>query len=501
VCARARRVRPREPARRPAVKLRASIDSMTGLRSLTAISLFAVLFLVACGDVRTGTGPDGGSGDGAIGGPDADRDGVPDDVEERDGTDPNNPDSDGDGLDDGDEKEYGTDPMSPDSDGDGISDGDEVALGTPPSTPACEKQEPEAGKRPADIIIAIDTSTSMVEEADAVEANINDDLAAVLEDDGIDYRIILLADFPPAEAGGDVEPTDPTLCIGPPLTSQDCANIPADQRKPDNGDPATSRFFHYDVHVDSHDALQIILDEIDDADGDNGVVSGAGQYPGGYRQLLRPDSIKIFILITDDESEGIQLEAFDQELVTKIAPENADPEQIRYVVHSILGMAGKAGGAPWLPSDPVQEDICEPGSQDAGRTYQELSRQTGGLRFPLCNVNDTDPGNDDFDAIFNAIATDTGGQLACSFTPTRAADVDLDLDNAKMGYKAMGTAPATPFERVADQAACGASDASFYQLGEDDQATFELCPATCDRVKADAAAKVLLIIDCVLVIP
>jgi hypothetical protein len=485
------------PADRPAVRPRASIDSMTRSSSLSAISLCAVFLLAACGDVVNPSGPDGGS----IGGPDADRDGVPDDQEARDGTDPNNPDSDGDGLDDGDEKEYGTDPTSPDSDGDGISDGDEVSLGTPPSTPACEKQDPEAGKRPADIIIAIDTSSSMGEEADAVEANVNDDLAAVLEEDGIDYRIILLADFPPAEAGGDVDPTDPTLCIGPPLTSQDCANIPADQRKPNNGDLATSRFFHYDTHVDSHDALQIILDELDDPQGDTGVVSGAAQYAGGYGQLLRPDSVKIFIIITDDESTGIEIDTFDQGLVTKIAPANADPAQIRYVVHSILGVAGKAGGMPWVPSDPVEDGVCTPGSEDAGRTYQQLSITTGGLRFPLCNVNDADPDNDDFDAIFNAIAADTGGQLACSFTPTRAADVDLDLEKAKMGYKAMGTATATPFERVADQAACGASDAAFYQLGAGDQATFELCPATCDRVKADAMAKVLLIIDCVIVVP
>src|SRR5690606_26150824 len=115
-----------------------------------------------------------------------------------------------------------------------------------------EKQAPEGSKRPADVILVIDTSSSMGEEADAVEANINADLAAVLEADGIDYRIVMLADFPPAEAGGQVEPSDPTLCIGPPLTGQDCANLPAGQRKPDNGDPATSRFFHYDVHVDSN---------------------------------------------------------------------------------------------------------------------------------------------------------------------------------------------------------------------------------------------------------
>ncbi len=64
---------------------------------------------------------------------DSDGDGVSDEQEEKDGTDPNNPDTDGDGLTDGEEKEHGTDPKNPDTDGDGINDGDEVKDGTDPT--------------------------------------------------------------------------------------------------------------------------------------------------------------------------------------------------------------------------------------------------------------------------------------------------------------------------------------------------------------------------------
>jgi hypothetical protein len=444
--------------------------------------------MAACGD----DGP-GGGGDGGV---DPGRDAMPGQPG----------DADGDGVPDATERELGTDPNDPDSDDDGVSDGDEVALGTKPALQECEKQDPEAvpGKRPADVILVIDTSTSMGEEADAVEANINDDLAAVLEEDQIDYRIIMLADFPPAEADGEnVDPDDPTLCIGPPLTSQDCGNLPDDQKKPDNGDPATSRFFHYDTHVDSNDALQVILDELDDEAGDNGTVSGSARYPGGWGQFLRPDSVKIFIIITDDDSEGIEIEQFDEGFRAKIAAELPEAQDMRYVIHSILGMAAKPDQSPWQPSEPVQNDTCEPGAVNEGATLQALSIQSGGLRFPLCNVNDEDPANDDFNAIFNAIAEDVGTQveLPCSFTPTRDPEVDLDLENAKMGYKAMGTAPAEPFDRVSDLEACGDDTAAFYQRGEGGEATFELCPATCERVSADPSGKILLIIDCVIVIP
>ena len=58
--------------------------------------------------------------------PDDDNDGVSDEDEAKNGTDPKNPDTDGDGLNDGDEKTHGTDPKNPDTDGDGVNDGDEV---------------------------------------------------------------------------------------------------------------------------------------------------------------------------------------------------------------------------------------------------------------------------------------------------------------------------------------------------------------------------------------
>ncbi|WP_105206123.1 Rib/alpha-like domain-containing protein [Streptococcus suis] len=66
---------------------------------------------------------------------DTDGDGVTDEDEKKDGTDPKNPDTDGDGVNDGDEKKDGTDPLNPDTDGDGVNDGDEKNDGTDPLNP------------------------------------------------------------------------------------------------------------------------------------------------------------------------------------------------------------------------------------------------------------------------------------------------------------------------------------------------------------------------------
>jgi hypothetical protein len=428
-------------------------------------------------------------------------------------------DSDGDGIPDDREAELGTNPNNPDTDGDGFTDGEEVdIIGTNPADPGCENQSAEASqsKLPADIIIAIDLSSSMGEEADAVEENINNDLAGILEAGEVDYRIILLADFPPTEAGGDVDPSDPTVCIEPPpgggVTLQDnnCANL-GTQRKPNNftagtTDLANQRFAHYDVHVESHDALRVLLNEFDDAAGDLGTTAGSGatlaQFPGGYGQLLREDAIRIFIIITDDESTGITLADFDTQFTAKLSAKfvGGTPE-LRYIAHSILGMVGKPDGTAWLPEEGVQNMQCTPGSEDPGLTYQNLSILTGGLRFPLCQVNDADPNNDDFNLIFNAIAENvkTETNLPCSFTPPpRAPDEPpLNYQGAKLIYRPGDTGQLELLEEVDDASMCGTTDNAFYKVGSDQAPeSFELCPAACDRVDADLSGKINLIIDC-----
>ena len=265
-----------------------------------------------------------------------------------------------------------------------------------------------------DVVIALDTSASMSKAVEAVETVLHQDFAAVLDEAGVDYRIIMLADFPPRDgraSDGQVDPGDPTLCIGPPLAPQDCANLPADQRKPDNGDPETSKFFHYDVHIDSFDVLFMTVGELDDPWGDTGTVSTAALYPSGWGQLLREGTAKIFIAITDDESMTMTSEEFDRQIRAKLASRfPADPAQ-RYVFHSIIA-ANRRDGLAWQPHEPVQDEKCEANMYRSGWHYQTLSKNTGGLRFSLCNVLDEDPGNDDFDVIFRAIAADVASTAA-----------------------------------------------------------------------------------------
>ncbi len=92
---------------------------------LRACALIAVLLAALAGCSG------GGGGGGGV--PDTDGDGVPDETEVANGTNPNDPDTDDDGLSDGEEAAAGTNPLFGDTDGDGLSDGAEVAAGSNPT--------------------------------------------------------------------------------------------------------------------------------------------------------------------------------------------------------------------------------------------------------------------------------------------------------------------------------------------------------------------------------
>src|SRR5262245_27157604 len=87
----------------------------------------------AIAKIAGGDGADcGANGPGTVGGPDSDGDGISDDSERANGTDPHRADSDGDGVMDGVEARNGSDPNKADTDGDGVPDDEEAERGTNP---------------------------------------------------------------------------------------------------------------------------------------------------------------------------------------------------------------------------------------------------------------------------------------------------------------------------------------------------------------------------------
>ncbi|OHY91270.1 hypothetical protein BJD16_04820 [Aeromonas sobria] len=115
---------------------------------------------------------------------DSDNDGVPDEEEIANGTDPQNPDTDGDGLTDGQEAEHGSDPLKPDTDGDGLTDGVEIAGGSNPLDPNDPVNGGELDTDNDNIPNGIDTDNDGIPDEEEI-TNGTDPLKPDTDDDGL----------------------------------------------------------------------------------------------------------------------------------------------------------------------------------------------------------------------------------------------------------------------------------------------------------------------------
>ncbi|MDI1479466.1 hypothetical protein [Polyangium sp. y55x31] len=356
---------------------------------------------------------------------------------------------------------------------------------------ACVSQSSEATlvKKPVDIIIVIDNSGSMSEEIIGVQNNINQNFAQIIENSGLDYRVIMISTHGSASNGQSV-------CIEAPLSG-----IPAGGCMPPPAKPVNNpgKFYHYSTEIGSHNSLCKILQTFNVADPNGGA-------PTGWQEWLRPDSFKTFIELTDDGvgactvgnvsfddndnvNDGTTSAAkFDTALLA-LSPDNFGTAEARnYRFYSIVAMKyNDPATKPWEPSDPVTTGTC-PTASGPGTGYQALSNLTGGLKFPLCDTTS-------YDVVFKAIADGVvaGAQVACEFgIPDPPEGTTVDLNSVVVDYKPGDMSPNKQFKQVADAAACAAE--SFYIDKNANQII--LCPDTCGVVKNDAAAKIAVLFAC-----
>lgn len=438
---------------------------MNSLRTKGATRLWVTVFAAG---LAWSCGSNGGAGDDTEPPPmptcdqvDSDGDGLCDDDEIDQGTDPNNPDSDGDGLSDGQETVYGTDPNNADTDGDGTSDGDEVFLGMDPLVPdtACAASEAQAESvaRPVDIIFVIDNSGSMSDEILAVQNNINTNFAAIIGASQIDYRIVMISQH------GDYQSQD--ICISAPLSGHSCSPIPG---APTN----TSTFYHFSTYVDSHNSLDKLID----------------RYPV-YQSALRPEALKIFVEFTDDQAENAYTShtAFDAALLA-LSPEQFGTAAARnYIFHSVVGVKAKADPTQaYAPTEAVETQKCA-SAYESGTVYQELSRLTGGLRFPICETAS-------YDIVFQAVAQDVVASvsLPCSFAIPEADNGEsVDPERILVKYQPGGNGASINLTHVATEAEC--TDNGWFLAAD---STISLCAGACALAEGDAAGEIKVLAAC-----
>jgi len=354
-----------------------------------------------------------------------------------------------------------------------VDTGNALAAPAPTVAASCSSSRVEAEliRQAVDIIVVMDNSGSMSDEAGAVEANLNVNLAQTLANSGIDYRLILIA----RHRSSDSLAQRTSACITGPLSG--LAQCPAEQ--PVFGE----RFFQYSVEVGSHDSLSLLLDTYDGTHSDEFDLA-----PRGWSEWLRADAKKIFLEISDDDSR-VEAARFLSDL-TSLAPEQfgATGAQAQLVWHSIIGLAEKdVATEPYLPAEPVRDARCSGNDvSSAGETYQDLSRLTGGLRFPICEF-------DGYDRVFQAIADDvaSSSQIACAFAiPEPPAGQRLELDKVAVAYTPGDGADPQLLGQVTDPSKCG--DDAFLIAG----AAISLCPQACAKISADARSGLDVVFSC-----
>ena len=325
------------------------------------------------------------------------------------------------------------------------------------SSCATQKADAAITKLPVDIIVVIDNSGSMQDEIDAVEKSINVNFTNVLQTSGVDYRVILISRH-------EKKGRQTSICVTAPLSGNNACPPTPDQ-------PAfTERFYQYSLKVDSLNSLELITTTYNATMPDEFKLA-----PMGWSAWLRPTASKVFLEITDDNSTTMTSAAFDAKLLA-LSPENFGTAAHRkYTFHSIIGIGEKPTPTDaWLPTEALQTSLCTGNGdtvENPGPVYQELSRLTGGLRFPLCQFNAF---NTVFETIANNVASHAG--IACEFAiPPAPPDRDLDLAKVAVSYDAGDGTPPKTYGQAMSAAAC-VPDAFYI-----DTATqkIELCPDAC----------------------
>jgi len=364
---------------------------------------------------------------------------------------------------------------------------------------ACAQSESSADltESPVDIIFVVGNNGSLTQEIDAVKANINDNFASVIGASGVDYRVILVS-----ESGAHAK----NICIEAPLSTTpigECANKP-DQAQPDNNPPI---FYHYSAEITPDDAFCKVLTTYDGT-----VPDQYNLAPTGWREWLRDDAHKVFVLLSDSRSNctymGTDIDSGSQSPAVGDIPQGEQAatdfraflfglsalhfgtaNAPNYTWHSIVGLTAKDSQdptAPWLDTDSITVDKCSNQVVTPGIGYQAAAVQSGGLRFPLCE-------SDNFDVVFNTIAQGiiSGSAVSCELPfPEPPIGQELDPETLQVEYTPGDGSDPVLYNQVADLASC--DDMSFYVEND----TIILCPQVCSVIQQDTGATLAVKFGC-----
>lgn len=317
--------------------------------------------------------------------------------------------------------------------GTGVGGGDDCAE---------TSSEAESDVLPADIIIAVDNSGSMSEEAVFVQSSMVDFVNAIVGS-GIDAHVVLIS----ADSSGSNG-----ICVPFPVGSGSCPN---DENLPS--------YRHVVQEVGSSNALQLILNT----------------YPQ-WQASLRPQATKTIAVVSDDDSD-MSAATFTSQLLA------LDPSFQGFKFDAIVAPyelfplscfnCSPPNCAACDPCCGAELAFCVPLPADEGAVYKDLVNQTMGVMGNLCLQN--------FQPVFLDMATAvvSGSQVACVYDIPAPSMGEIDYGKVNVAYKSDPNAPEQPIFYVPGGATdCDAAGGWYYD-DPSNPTQILLCPATCTAVQ------------------
>jgi hypothetical protein len=344
-----------------------------------------------------------------------------------------------------------------------IDSGSGTGGGIDPGDAACQtfSQEAKEVYTPADIIWVVDTSGSMIDEAAAVQTNINTFSQQIVAS-GIDVHVVMLAAYPFFFLPG--------VCVPAPLGSGMC---------PPNGtDTKLPNFWHHETVV------------IESVDGAWKLITTFPQ----YKFMLRPEALKYIVVVTDDDSRNHPDSSGDA------GPYDNQPDKFIADYSNLDPMLKNSIGGPnWKLSAIYSFTQCANAAQ-VGQVWKQIVDKTGGVHGDICSCLNPTACAQTFQTVFNELATKIiqGSQpLTCEWAiPPPPAGQTLDPSKVNVDFIDQVAGTKETIYHVNDAAACDPVLGGWYYDNNTAPTVVKACPASCDKITAAVNGKINVVFGC-----
>ena len=277
-----------------------------------------------------------------------------------------------------------------------------------------------------DIVVWIDTSGSMSQEAAWTNQNINK-FTQYLETKGLDYRLVLYG-------------TGLGLCVGPPLGTGPAACNSAQPQK----------FLTVKNMVASTNGLTLLMTQ---------------KNFDLYKLFLRPDAAHNIIGITDDNSSTAAA-TFKTNYGNMLL---AVGLQDKFVYHAICSFVNEA--------NPNQAGNCSTGAA-YGLQHVSLAQSTGGTLYQVCK--------NDWTAIFDGLskAVAATAKPVCTYKLPAPVSKKWNPQNVKVSHIESGVV--VQLNHIAAESQCAASPNGWYYDNDLVPTTVTLCNEQCKKLVGGA---------------